>query len=96
MCQSEISFYCGEVKYISATVVPQNTNEVVVISSAEFELSDSSGAVVESGACEISGTQIKMLLSVTNVETICYYTLKITVKIGKETVIQKTRIKVRE
>ena len=93
MCQSEISFYCGEVKYISATVTPQNTNEVVVISSAEFELSDSSCAVVESGACEISGTQIKLLLSVTNVG---YYTLKITVKIGKETVIQKTRIKVRE
>lgn len=93
MCQSEISFYCGEVKYISATVVPQNTNEVVVISSAEFELSDSSGAVVESGACEISGTTLKLLLSVTNAG---YYTLKITVKIGKETVIQKTRIKVRE
>ena len=35
----------------------------------------------------------KLLLSVTNVG---YYTLKITVKIGKETVIQKTRIKVRE
>lgn len=93
MCQSEISFYSGEVKYISATVMPQNPNEVVVISSAVFELCESNGEVIESGICEVSGTTLKLLLSVTKKG---YFILKITVKIGKETVIQKTRIKVRE
>lgn len=93
MCQGEIQFYCGEVKYITATVRTANPNETVVVSEAKYELIDSRENTVEQGACETDGAEIRVLLGI---DTAGIYTLKITVKIGKETVIQKAGVSVWE
>lgn len=93
MCQGDIQFYCGEVKYITATVRTTNPNDTVVVSEAKYELSDSQGNVVEQGSCEAEKNEIRLLLGI---DAQGYYTLKITVKIGKETVIQKAGVSVRE
>lgn len=93
MCQGDIQFYCGEVKYITATVRTANPNETVVVSEAKYELSDSRKNIVEQGSCEAEKNEIRLLLGI---DTQGYYTLKITVKIGKETVIQKAGVTVRE
>ena len=93
MCQNEIQFYPGEMKYITATVSPRNPNETVVISEAKYELIDSRKNTVEQGECETDKNEIRLLLGI---DQEGYYTLKITVKIGKETVIQKAGVSVRE
>lgn len=93
MCQGDIQFFCGEVKYITATVRTTNPNETVVVSEAKYELSDSQRNVVEQGDCEAEKSEIRLLLGI---DTQGYYTLKITVKIGRETVIQKAGITVWE
>lgn len=90
---NEILFYSGEIKYISAMVNPRNPNELVVISEAKYELIDSTGQVVEAGDCEIEKREIRLLLGINKAGQ---YTLKLTVKIGKETVIQKSEVTVRE
>lgn len=92
MCQGDIQFYCGEVKYITATVRTTNPNDTVVVSEAKYELSDSQGNIVEQGGCEAEKSEIRLLLGI---DREGYYTLKITVKIGKETVIQKAGVSVR-
>lgn len=93
MCQNEIQFICGEVKYITATVRTMNPNETVVINEAKYELIDSRKNTVEQGDCETEKNEIRLLLGI---DQEGYYTLKITVKIGKETVIQKAGVTVRE
>ena len=90
---NEILFYSGEIKYISAVVNPRNPNELVVISEAKYELIDSEGQVIEAGDCEIENREIRSLL---RVEGVGQYSLKLTVKIGKEVVIQKADVIVRD
>lgn len=91
MCTDNIQFYSGEVKTITATVMPRNPNDTVVISEAVYELIDSRKNTVEKGTCETDKNEISLLLGI---DTEGLYTLKITVKIGKETVIQKAGVTV--
>lgn len=93
MCQNDIHFFLGETKYITATVYTLNPNDTVVISDSKYELFDSKKNVVEIGECEIEKNEVKLLLGINSPG---FYTLKITVKIGKETVIQKAGVTVRE
>lgn len=88
---NEILFYSGEIKYISAMVNPRNPNDLVIISEAKYELIDSKGQLVETGDCEIENREIRLLLGINKAGQ---YTLKLTVKIGKETVIQKADVMV--
>lgn len=84
-----LSFYAGEEKYVTATLSSIDPDEIVVINEAGFELTDCKGTMVSSGVCEIRGQEISVLLPV---ERPGSYTLKLTVKVGKETIIEKVNI----
>lgn len=88
-----INFYLGEEKYINAKVVPKNNDDIIIVNSAEYTLTDTNGNVVDSGTCEIDGINLIMLLSPDGVGT---YKLKITARVGAETIIEKSHISVKE
>ena len=84
-----LSFYAGEEKYVTATLSSIDPDEIVVIKEADFELTDCKGTMVSAGACEIRGQEISVLLPI---ERPGSYTLKLTVKVGRETIIEKVDI----
>ena len=84
-----LSFYAGEEKYVTATLSSIDPDEIVVITEAGFELTDCKGTMVSTGVCEIRGQEISVLLPI---ERPGSYTLKLTVKVGKETIIEKVGI----
>lgn len=87
-----LTFYEGEEKFIEATVVPVRECEKAVVLYASYELSKNGyRVVVERGNCETDGNKIRILLKTDNAGT---YNLKITAKIGKETVIQRVAVNV--
>ena len=86
----KLMFNAGEVKYVTATVVARNPNETVVIIDAKYELrSVRTKETVKSGECSVFGDEISILLDITEAGV---YELKITVRVGAETFIQKTFI----
>lgn len=89
MINHSLSFHEGEVKYVKAKVVPQHRSETVVVMSAIYQLIATGGKVVESGICEVDGNNLSILL---NTENAGSYELKITAKVGKETIIQKAYV----
>lgn len=84
-----LSFYAGEEKYVTATLSSIDPDEIVVINEANFELTDCKGTIVSGGVCEIRGQEISVLLPI---ERPGSYTLKLTVKVGRETIIEKVNI----
>ena len=84
-----LSFYAGEEKYVTATLSSNDPDEIVVIKEAGFELTDCKGTMVSAGACEIRGQEISVLLPI---EIPGSYTLKLIVKVGRETIIEKVNI----
>ena len=84
-----LSFYAGEEKYVTATLSSIDPDEIVVIKEAGFELTDCKGTMVSTGVCEIRGQEISVLLPI---ERPGSYTLKLTVKVGRETIIEKVNI----
>ena len=84
-----LSFYAGEEKYVTATLSSIDPDEIVVIKEAGFELTDCKGSLVSEGVCEIRGQEISVLLPI---ERPGSYTLKLTVKVGRETIIEKVNI----
>lgn len=84
-----LSFYAGEEKYVTATLSSIDSDEIVVIKEAGFELTDCKGTLVSSGVCEIRGQEISVLLPI---ERPGSYTLKLTVRVGRETIIEKVAI----
>ena len=84
-----LSFYAGEEKYVTATLSSIDPDEIVVITEADFELTDCKGNIVSAGVCEIRGHEISALLPI---EKPGSYTLKLTVRVGRETIIEKVAI----
>lgn len=84
-----LSFYAGEEKYVTATLSSIDPDEIVVIKEAGFELTDCKGNIVSAGVCEIRGQEISVLLPI---ERPGSYTLKLTVRVGRETIIEKVNI----
>ena len=84
-----LSFYAGEEKYVTATLSSIDPDEIVVIKEAGFELTDCKGTLVSTGVCEIRGQEISVLLPI---ERPGSYTLKLTVRVGRETIIEKVNI----
>ena len=84
-----LSFYAGEEKYVTATLSSIDPDEIVVIKEANFELTDCKGNIVSAGVCEIRGHEISVLLPI---ERPGSYTLKLTVRVGRETIIEKVAI----
>ena len=84
-----LSFYAGEEKYVTATLSSIDPDEIVVIKEAGFELTDCKGTMVSTGVCEIRGQEISVLLPI---ERPGSYTMKLTVKVGRETIIEKVNI----
>lgn len=84
-----LSFYAGEEKYVTATLSSIDPDEIVVIKEAGFELTDCKGNIVSAGVCEIRGQEISVLLPI---ERPGSYTMKLTVKVGRETIIEKVNI----
>ena len=84
-----LSFYAGEEKYVTATLSSIDPDEIVVIKEAGFELTDCKGTMVSTGVCEIRGQEISVLLPI---ERPGSYTLKLTVRVGRETIIEKVNI----
>ena len=84
-----LSFYAGEEKYVTATLSSIDPDEIVVIKEAGFELTDCKGNIVSAVVCEIRGQEISVLLPI---ERPGSYTLKLTVRVGRETIIEKVNI----
>lgn len=88
-----IDFYQGEVKQVTAVVKAKNPYDTVVVTSAKYSLTsaecDKEKTEVESGECEIDGNKLTILLST---EECGVYELKITVNVGRETIIQKAYV----
>ena len=84
-----VSFYAGEEKYVTATISPIDPDEIVVIKEAGFELTDCKGNMVSAGVCEIRGQEISVPLPI---ERPGSYILKLTVRVGRETIIEKVAI----
>lgn len=90
---SALNFFQGEEKYVEARAAAAKKNETVTITSATYELSKKSDEnAVETGDCEIRGDRIRFLLKTSEAGT---YSLKITVKTGAETVIQRVPVSVK-
>ena len=89
-----LEFIIGEVQYVSATVRPEMPNEIAVINSASYKLTDyENKTVIQSGDCEIEENVIRALLDLSD-EGI--YKLTIEAQIGKETVIKDKVVSVSE
>ena len=88
--RGRIDFYAGEIKEISAQVKARNPNEIVVITEAKYQLKNvATGEEVESGSLEISGDTVSTILGIDEAGT---FELKITVKVGAETFIEKATV----
>lgn len=81
-----MTFQKGEKKVISAVVTPADDNELLIISTATYDIYDRNGTSVKSGNLEVDGNEISLLYEA---NTEGYFTLKITVVVGKETIIEK-------
>lgn len=88
-----IKFYSGEEKYIKAKIKPKNEIDTIVISSALFSLTNEAGVEVDSGSnpndIAIDGLTLTILLSPPGPGE---YSLKITVTVGAETLIEKATV----
>lgn len=88
-----LDFFAGEEKFIEAKVVSAKRNETVVITSAAYELSKNSCTeIAETGSCEVNGDTVRLLLRTSEAGA---YSLKITAKVGAETVIQRVSVSVK-
>lgn len=91
MCGNEINFFEGERKEIKATIRSKTPNETVVITSADFELTNRyNGSIVQQGPCEVDGNEAAILLELNEKGN---YELKITASVGREVIIEKAVIK---
>lgn len=97
MCESEyFEFFSGERRYVEGYVLPQKNGETVVINSAKFELSKAfSEEIVATGKCDINGGQFSILLDFLNLSP-GEYSVKFTLAVGGETVIEKVGMSVKE
>lgn len=87
-----INFYKGEIKLVEAVVTPRNPNEVVVISSANYQLFRlADDEIVETGELEINGNTVSTILGI---DEAGMFELKITVRVGRETFIEKANVRV--
>lgn len=87
-----IKFYDGEDRIVSMKAVPQNRKETVVIRTAKYKLIDlETEEIVESGSLEINGEE---MIAKLKWDKEGEYVLKITAKIGRETYIDKVRVRV--
>ncbi len=92
MCNDDFIFYCGEKRFVTAQVFPENSCETVVASSAEFELIDKfKKDIVQSGKCEVSecevsGSEAKAFLDFTDIPE-GSYELRVTIEALPEKII---------
>lgn len=87
-----INFYIGEEKYVDANIVSKNKLDTIVVNEATYELSSTDGTVIDSGNPTIDGTKLTMLIKPPSTGV---YKLKITVKVGPETIIEQANIQVK-
>lgn len=82
-----IVFYQGEERTVDAYAASSNPNDLLIITSAEWTLTNSAtGEVVDSGDCEIDGNQMTVFFGS---DVAGYYALEITARIGRETLKQR-------
>ncbi len=58
-----INMLQGEVKKQEFLASSSNADDVLVITSAKYEIFDNKKEVVQSGSCEIDGTMLSLILS---------------------------------
>lgn len=94
---NEIKFYEGEKREINAIIRSKNPNEIVVVTSSTFELKkkcDGEDETVQTGTCETAGSEITIFLDCSIGKGT--YILTITSVIGRETVIDKIKVKIED
>lgn len=92
MHNDEIIFNEGEKRELTASVSSKNSGEVVVVASAEFELVDqATEEVVQAGNCEVLGDEAVVFLDLAEKGR---YTLKTTLKVGREVIVDTRTVKV--
>lgn len=90
--RGSINFYAGEIKEVSAQVRARNPSEVVVVTEAKYQLQNvSTGETAEAGNLNIEGDTVSVILGIDTPGT---FELKVTIKVGAETFIEKAIIQV--
>ena len=88
----EIVFKVGEKRELTMTVHSDDSNENVVIASAEFELREQFGdKTVQRGSCEVDGAEAVVFLDLAEKGL---HELKVTAYVGREVIIKTANIKV--
>ncbi len=96
MCSDALRFFCGEKRYITAEVFPEESDETVVVTSAEFELIDKfKKEIIQKGTCERSGAVVKVFLDFTNVPA-GNYELRVSIEAPPEKITSSTDIELAE
>lgn len=87
-----IKFFKGEKRLVDLKVIPTDPNEIAVIKSAKYELIDSeTEKVIEHGQCESDTDNLTVLL---RCEKSGSYVLKFKIEVGRETYIDKVKVRV--
>ncbi len=92
MCNDALRFFCGEKRYITAEVLPEKSDETVVITAVEYELIEKfKKQTVQKGNCEASGDKARILLDFTDASP-GSYELRVTVEAPPERITASTDI----
>lgn len=96
MCETEyFEFYSGEKRYIEGSVLPQKQGETVIINSATYKLSKAFGdEVIYEGKCDINGGSFSVLLDFLDL-TAGEYSVRFTLSVGGERVVEKVGVSVK-
>ncbi|MBR3767513.1 MAG: hypothetical protein IKL10_04645 [Clostridia bacterium] len=86
-------FEKGEVRKFEYSVRTSPSTDTLVVTSATWKLLGCKGEVISSGVCDISGTNISMLVSLQKTGT---FTLEVTAIVPPETIIDRTLLRVVE
>lgn len=91
MCTDEIRFFEGEKREVTAVVRSRNSDESVIIASAEYELKKQfSDEVLQSGKCEIKANEATAFLDFNLSKG--NYQLEIKSNVGREVIISKVLV----
>lgn len=90
MAVNKITFHEGEKREVNVIVTSKNLQDLVVITDAQYELKKTSdNTVVQKGSCEIEDNEVTIFLDLIERGV---YELKITARVGREVIIDKTLV----
>lgn len=90
MAVNKITFHEGEKREVNVTVTSRNSQDLVVIALANYELKRTSdNTIAQQGSCEVKGSEITIFLDLVERGM---YELKVTASVGREVIIDRTLV----